>query len=116
MSKPFDFTVYGYKRVSVVRAYEPFDGAAFIAQSGLDNPRSWYVAHRGTTYLAACPARNTRKAALAIADKLSRECPSAGKVRLKRGEDGVPIHDKIVGPHRKLRSEILAVVDPVRAE
>lgn len=114
--RPIDFTVYGFRRVSVVLAYEPYDGATFLAQPDLYTGKHWYVAHRGTTYLAAIPARNSRKAALAVAEKLSRACPSAAKVRLKRGEDGAPLFNNIVGPHRKMRSEILAVVDPRSAE
>lgn len=101
--KVFTFTVRGRETFDV-EAYEPCEGATFVAHRSRGGKGRWLVTHRGTTWIAHQPDINTRRAALDIAQRLHDGCPSAGKV--KPSSDG----KSITGPHQKLRGEIIEVL------
>lgn len=101
MAKSFVLKIRGRDEFDV-EAHEPFDGAAFVAHKARGD-REWLVTHRGTTFIAHYPDDNTKRAALAVAEALSKSCPSADKV--KQADGG-----KLTGPHQKLREEIVAAL------
>jgi hypothetical protein len=102
---PFKLTIHGREDFDV-EAYEPCEGATFVVHRSRGG-KDWLVTHRGTTWIAHQPDINTRTAALHVAQRLHDGCPSAAKVRVNAGGK------RLVGPHQKMRDEIIAVLKSV---
>lgn len=92
-AEPWDATVY-----------EPFAGCSFVAQKPDKRHGEWTVTHVATTMISG--VARTRKEALAMAEELHNACPHAASVKVSTNDQGQ--HDKLTGPHLKLRAEIAA--------
>lgn len=85
------------------------EDATFAAQAHLTVGDWWQVIHVPTTYAVPYTACGRRKEALALAERLTRECPSAGSVEPGKGT-AKGKHGPVAGMSRELKMELRAAL------